>query len=148
MYGCFLSMKGVIISMFESMAKYHIFISHAWKYSDDYNTVSNWIKESGLPIKNYSVPEHDPLDANNKAKLKSQLTEQIKHASIVIIIGGMYGAYSDWMNYEFEEAKRMNKKIILIKPWGQERIPMSAQVIADDVIGWNSTSLINSIKNK
>lgn len=54
---------------------YHIFISHAWNYSDAYNTVVNWLNEAQeegkLTWTNYSVPEHDPVDANNTKKTAS-----------------------------------------------------------------------------
>ena len=125
---------------------HHIFISHAWKYNDDYYTVIGWLDNSNMGYKNYSVPEHDPIDTHNTKKLKEQLTEQIRHASIVIIIGGMYVAYSDWIDYELDEAKRMNKKIILLRPRGQERMSFKATLYADKIVGWNSTSLINAIK--
>lgn len=130
--------------MFYSSTK-HIFISHAWKYNDDYNTIVSWLNEENITWKNYSVPEHDPLDANNTQKLKGALTEQIRHANIVIIIGGMYANYSNWIEYEVDEAKRMYKKIILIEPWGQQRIPQYIQNAASITIGWNRNSLINAI---
>lgn len=133
-------------NLFEEVTKRQIFISHAWKYDYHYNTVCEWIEKSGIPHRNYSVPKHDPLDANNKAKLREMLTEQIRHANVVIIIGGMYAAYSEWIDYEIREAVRMGKYIIGIKPWGHERIPLIIQQCANDKVGWNSSSLINAIK--
>lgn len=65
----------------------HIFISHAWKYNSDYNTIISWLMNSNISFKNYSVPEHDPVDATNDTKLKEALTNQLLHANIVIIIG-------------------------------------------------------------
>ena len=48
---------------------YQIFVSHAWKYSDSYNTVIRWLEDAksngDIKYRNYSVPEHDPVDANN-----------------------------------------------------------------------------------
>lgn len=57
----------------------------------------------------------------------------------------MYADYSDWIEYEVDEAKRMYKKIILIEPWGQQRIPQYIQNAASITIGWNRNSLINAI---
>lgn len=126
---------------------YQIFISHAWDYNRQYETVYEWIKNSKLLFRNYSVPKKNPLHAQSKTKLKEDLTEQIKHANCVIIISGMYAAYSDWIDYEIDEAVRMNKYIIGIKPWGQERVPSKVQIHADVMVGWNSLSLINAIKS-
>ena len=35
------------------MSIYHIFISHAWHYGEQYNTVVDWLEESTLPFRNY-----------------------------------------------------------------------------------------------
>lgn len=82
----------------------------------------------------------------NTLKLKKALTEQIKHASIVIIIAGMYASYSNWIQYEIDEAVRMGKKIIAIKPRGNERIPLAVQMAAHKTVNWNSTSLVDAVK--
>lgn len=130
---------------------YHIFISHAWKYSNEYNTVVNWLNEAQsegrLTWKNYSVPQHDPLDANKTEKLKSALDAQIKPTSIVIIISGMYATYSTWIDYEINRSVSYGKKIIGLRPWGQERIPSKIQSNATTMVGWNKASLINAIIN-
>ena len=130
---------------------YHIFISHACNYSDAYNTVVKWLNEAQAEGKltwtNYSVPEHDPVDANNTKKLQAALDSQIKPASKVIIISGMYAAYSEWINYEIDRAVSYGKKIIGLRPWGQERVPAKITDNATVMVGWNKTSLINAITN-
>lgn len=59
----------------------------------------------------------------------------------------MYAAHSDWIEYEINEAVRMGKYIIGVKPWGQERTPQIMQDNADTIVGWNSSSIITAIKN-
>lgn len=124
----------------------HIFISHAWNYNVDYYTILRWLDESSIVYHNYSVPEHDPLDARNTRKLKDALTEQMRHANIVIIIAGMYTNHSGWIQYEINEAVRMGKKIIAIKPRGNERIPLAVQMAAHKTVNWNSTALVDAVK--
>ena len=138
------------------MALYNIFISHAWKYSDSYDKVVEWLDEAQseglLTWKNYSAPEHDPLiDPNTtvgKTKLKAELKEQIRPASKVVIISGMYAAHSDWIDFEIDASVDYGKYIIGLKPWGQERIPAKIQNNADVMVGWNKSSLINAILGK
>lgn len=132
--------------MFFTPVRKNIFISHAWKHNADYYTITRWLDESLIVYHDYSVPEHDPLDAGNTRKLKTALTEQIRHANIVIIIAGMYANHSDWIQYEIDEAVRMGKKIIAIKPRGNERIPLAVQMAAHKTVNWNSTALVDAVK--
>lgn len=132
---------------------YHIFISHAWKYNEDYNKIVSWLdeaqKEGLLTWSNYSVPEHDPLinpdTTIGKNKLKEMLKNQIKPANIILVISGMYAAYSDWIGYEIDTSVDYNKYIIGVKPWGQQQIPAKVTNNADELVGWNKNSLINAI---
>nr|DAY70000.1 MAG TPA: TIR-like domain protein [Caudoviricetes sp.] len=137
------------------MNTYNIFISHAWKYTEHYNKVVQWLDEAKnegtLNWKNYSVPEHDPLiDPNSsagKTTLKNELKDQIKPASVVLVLAGMYVSYSDWIDFEIDTAVNSNKYIIGIEPWGQERIPSKVSNNADVMVGWNKNSVINAILN-
>lgn len=126
---------------------YNLFISHAWHRSEHYKKVIEWIRDSDISYKNYSVPEENPLHSGNKFKLQEDLTAQIRPASCVIILSGMYAAHSGWIEYEVNEAVRMGKYIIGVRPWGQERIPTIVQDYADEIVGWNSSSVISAIKN-
>lgn len=137
------------------MNTYNIFISHAWKYTEHYNKVVQWLDEAQSEgefyWKNYSVPIHDPLiDPNTtvgKNKLKSELKKQIRPASKVIILAGMYATYSDWIDFEIDTAYDLSKYIIGLKPWGQERIPTKISSNSDVLVGWNKSSVINAILN-
>ena len=126
---------------------YHIFISHAWKRSEHYLTVKKWLDDSNIIYADYSVTEENPLHSGNKTKLKEDLTGQIKPASCVIILSGMYAAHSDWIEYELSEAYRMGKYIIGVKPRGQERIPQIITDTADVMVGWNSSSVVSAVKD-
>lgn len=137
------------------MRTYNIFISHAWKYSEHYNKVVQWLNEAQsegkLSWKNYSVPSHDPLiDPNTPigiSKLKSELKEQIQPASKIIILAGMYATYSHWIDFEIDTSVNFGKYIIGVKPWGQERIPIKVSNNSDIMVGWNKDSIINAILN-
>lgn len=137
------------------MTTYNIFISHAWRYSEHYKKVVQWINEAQndgkLNWKNYSVPEHNPLldpdDDNDKQKLKNELDEQIRPVSLVIVLAGMYATYSDWIDYEINTAVSYDKYIVGVKPWGQERIPSVVSENSNVMVGWNKDSIINAILN-
>ena len=124
-----------------------LFISHGWEYNDDYWTIVKWFNEEpNFEWKNCSVPSHDELPDKTKRGLKNGLTRQISPAQGVIIIAGMYAAHSEWIDYEIDEAVRMGKTIIGATPWGQERTPVKIRENANEMVGWNRSSLISAVR--
>lgn len=126
-----------------------IFISHAWQYSQHYWKIVEWLNnEPNFSWSNCSVPNHDSLPDKTSAGLSRGMTRQINPAQVVVILGGMYAAHSAWIDYEISEAIRMEKTIIGIKPWGQERVPVNVQNASIcPVVGWNSASVIQAVRN-
>ena len=124
-----------------------IFISHAWNYSEHYYTVVDWLNEApNFKWSNCSVPSHDALPDKTSTGLSSAMTRQINPSQAVIILGGMYAAHSDWIQYEIDEAVRLRKSIIGVKPWGQERVPSVVQDAADVMVGWNRASIVDAVR--
>jgi hypothetical protein len=74
------------------------------------------------------------------------MTRQINPAQGIIILAGMYAAHSDWIQYEINEAVRLGKTIIGVRPWGQERVPTIVSDNADVMVSWNSTSIIKAVR--
>ncbi|MCK5606126.1 TIR domain-containing protein [Candidatus Pacearchaeota archaeon] len=130
-----------------SLKTRNLFISHAWSYSTHYNKVVEWFNdEPNFVWKNYSVPSHDACSETSRSGLEGCLTRQINPAQGIIILAGMWANYSDWINYEIEEAIRLNKTIIGVRPWGQERTPQRIQDVADTMVNWQGSSIINAVR--
>ena len=127
---------------------YHLFISHSWTYSDSYEKLISLLNNnSSFVFKNYSVPKNDPIHyANNERQLRAAIKEQMKHASCVLILAGVYATYSKWINIEISLAQEMGKKIIAIEPWGSERTSSVVKQAADQIVKWQSTSIISAIR--
>jgi MTH538 TIR-like domain (DUF1863) len=125
-----------------------IFISHAWKYSEHYNTIVRWLNEEpNFSWKNCSVPSHDSLPDKTSKGLSEGMTRQINPSQIVLILGGMYAAHSAWIEYEINEAVRMKKAIVGIRPWGQERIPKIVQDASIcEPVGWQRASVVSAVR--
>jgi hypothetical protein len=125
-----------------------IFISHAWTYSSHYSTVVGWFNDAqNFAWKNCSVPSHDSLPDKTSKGLGEAIIRQIRPAQAVVVLAGMYAAHSDWIEYEIAEAQRMGKLIIGVKPWEQERIPQIIQNAADIMVGWNSASVVEAVRD-
>jgi len=60
----------------------------------------------------------------------------------IIILAGMWVAHSEWIQYEINEAVRMGKTIIGVRPWGQEKTPLAVQNAADVMVNWQSASIL------
>ena len=130
-----------------SLKTYDIFISHAWAHTEDYARVVKFLNDArNFKWRNYSVPSHDPVDANNKTKLKEALRRQMKPANAMLIISGMYAAYSDWIEFEMEFGAELSKPMIGIRPWGQQRTPQAVQNAVKEMVGWNQTSIVSAVR--
>lgn len=130
---------------------YNLFISHSWTYSDAYDSLVKLLNSvDEFEYKNYSVPKYDPIhNAKNDKELKAAIKEQMSHASCVLILAGLYSTYSKWINIEIDLAKNdfvTPKKIIAIEPWGSERTSVVVKNSSDKIVGWNSNSIVNAIK--
>ena len=95
---------------------------------------------------NYSVCCNNPLDTKNDTELKEKLRNRISSASCIVVLAGMYATYSKWIDFEIETAQSINKPIIGVRPWGQERIPLKIQSASCEMVGWNSASIVNAVR--
>lgn len=130
---------------------YDLFLSHAWKYNDDYHRLVKLLKDASyFSWRNYSVPEHDPvIDPNTHVgykKLVSLLDNQVRPVNCVLILGGMYAAYSNWINEEITIAQSYGKPIVGIYPWGSERMPVAVQEAANKLVNWNTSSIVSAVR--
>jgi len=127
---------------------YNLFISHSWAYPEHYNGLVRLLNAaSNFDYRNYSVPKDDPIhNAPNQALLKEAIRRQMQPASCVIILAGVYSTYSKWINIEISLANEMGKKIIAVQPWGAERTSLVVKNNADEIVGWNTSSIVRAIR--
>lgn len=127
---------------------YNLFISHSWSYSEQYEKLKDLLdSDSTFNYKDYSVPKDDPIhDAPTKSLLKEKIKEQMKRASCVLILAGLYSTYSEWINIEIELAKELKKKIIAVEYWGSEKTSIVVKDAAFAIVKWNTKAIISAIK--
>lgn len=130
------------------MQTYHLFISHSWNYSDAHDRLVKLLTaHPTFTFKNFSVPPHNPIvGAQTDKQLELAIENKIRPCSAVLIMAGMYSAYSKWINKEIEIAKRMGKVIIAIKPFGAERISTAVRDAAHAECAWNTNSIVGAIR--
>lgn len=127
---------------------YNLFISHSWNYSNTYDNLVRLLNNKPyFSYKNYSVPKNDPIhNASNDYQLKNAIRQQMRHASCILILSGVYSSYSKWINIEIELAKELNKKIIAIEPWASKSTSAIVKNSADRIVGWNTDSIVKAIR--
>lgn len=134
-----------------ALRTYNVFISHAWKYNDQYYKLESMLDAaSNFSWKDYSVPIHDPLvdpkTKIGKEKLIGLLAAQIKPVHIVIIVSGMYVAHREWQKIEIEIAEYYKKPIIGVTPWGSVNVPLAVQQSAEIICGFRTDSIVSAIR--
>ncbi len=133
----------------------HVFISHAWAYSDHYDTLASWIFEekwsvgqASLVFQDFSVPKNDPIhNAANDTQLKNAIYNKISRSHVIVIPSGMYASYSKWIKREIEGSKAYKKPILAVNPFGQQKKSGVVLDNADEAVGWNKKTAINAIWN-
>ena len=128
---------------------YKLFISHAWAYGDAYEKLIKFFNEAPyFAYSNYSVPKDDPVhNANNDAQLYAAIKAQIAPVQCVVILAGVYSTYSKWINKEIQIAKSdYSKPIVAVEPLDSERTSAIVKKNADRIVRWQSSSIVNAIK--
>lgn len=126
---------------------YNLFISHAWDYNDDYYRLEKKLKDDlWFNFKNYSVPQHDALQTKTNKELDEALFRQIAPTSVILIIAGMYYNHRKWIQREIEIARVYRKPIIVIRPWGSERMPTELTSSEFIQVNWQTSSIIEAIR--
>jgi hypothetical protein len=124
---------------------YRIFISHAWSYNDAYYRLINYLDAApNFSYMNYSVPEHDRVTGGNQ--LSENIRNQIRPVQVVIILGGLYVTYSNWIQFEIDFANSLRKPILGVRPWGSQIMPSAVTQSSHEIVGWNTTSIIDAIR--
>lgn len=124
---------------------YSVFICHDWEYSTEYHRICEFLgRAPNFDWENLSVPEHDPLDTDDE--LEKNLRDHIRPADVMLVLAGMYSAYSRWMDWEMQFARRIGKPIIGVKPWGNVQLPDVVQRNASEIVGWSTSTIVEAIR--
>ena len=68
---------------------------------------------------------------------------------VILVMAGVYATYSTWIKREIKIAKtefQVPKPIIAIKPWAQTNISQVVAENADEIVGWNTDSIVSAIR--
>ena len=132
---------------------YDIFITHAWRYHDDWIRLSNLLDaEKSIQWRNFSVPWYDPaLDPNTELgarKIRSWIDGQIRPVIGTVLLDGVYAVKSTrtWLEMEVELSRAHNKPVVVIPAHGTISVSAEALTLADAQVGWDALQVVTTLK--
>lgn len=125
--------------MFEDESKeYNLFISQLKDDDEEYNRFIKKLEASyDFQWKNNSNPNETD---------KKRLKEQIKPVDVVVILSGLYSRNKNLIQEEIDLARELGKPIVIIRPYGMENVPGSIEEAAAEVVGWNTSCIVDSVR--
>jgi Thoeris protein ThsB, TIR-like domain len=121
----------------EELPIHKLFISHNGKGNEEYlNFFQRLLEAPDFEWKDYGVPGENESE---------QLEEQIKPVQLVIILSGLYKRHQKLIQKQVEITRKMNKPLLLIRPYGMEEVPTQLEPLANDIIGWNRVCIVETI---
>ena len=130
------------------MAKtYKIFISHSWSHVNDLKSLRNLLESRGyFNVEFTEFPPTDSINSMNTYYIRQRISERIAASDIVLGIAGIYASSSEWMKWALDKAIEKGVPIIGVIPRGQERISAIVNDRADEIVHWNTESIVSAIR--
>lgn len=136
----------------EKLKSYDIFLTHAWRFHDDWKKFSELLDgTSGVAWRNFSLPWHDPaMNPNTEVGgrfIRNFLESQIIPVHSVVLLSGVYKINSArrWFDMEVEMARKHNKPLIGIPVLGESIVPDEVSVLCDECCDWDAVQLLAAI---
>ena len=125
--------------MFEDESEvYNLFISQLNEDNDEYDRFIGKLESShDFQWKNHTIPGETDIE---------KLKEQMKLVDVVLILSGLYSKDKNLIQKEIDTAVELEKPIVIIRPYGMENIPGSIEQVANEVVGWNTPCIVDSIR--
>jgi len=135
------------------MQVYDIFITHAWRYHDDWIKLSNLLDaHKSIKWRNFSVPWYDPaLDPNTELgarAIRNWLDGQIRPVIGTILLDSVYAVRSTrkWLNLEIELSRAHAKPVLAISAYGTTSVSSEAIGLSDGIAAWDAAEIVESLE--
>jgi len=126
---------------------HRVFISHSWRYEDQYKDVKSLLDDAhGFEYFDHSVSSDDPIDAQLPNHLRNKIHDQMRSTSVVLVLAGMYVAHSDWIQEEIEMAADMGKPVIGVIPEGNDQVPNIVDEHATELVEADGRQVLDVIE--
>lgn len=128
----------------------NIFISHCGEDADQLKNLRNLLKKQGYKVRDSSIDERNPNNAEDPEYIKSLLRPKIDWAGTVLVLIGPKTHTKDWVDWEIEYANKNGKRIvgIYVRGGADSDIPKNLKIYGDALLPWNSDKLAAAIEGE
>jgi hypothetical protein len=125
-----------------------VFVAHGFESNDDYMRVFEYLESShNFYYRNCSSPDH--RGSHDREVLKEDLRKQISLAEVIIIPSSLYRTQRDWVDFELNCAKGLEKPVIVLETFGvKEKLPVQLEALADEIVEWNERTIVDAIRRQ
>lgn len=126
----------------------NIFISHVHEDDSKLKELKDLLEKAGMVVRDYSINSDKPNRAKNEDYIKNEiLAPQIDQCSVLVVYISSETKNSKYVDWEIEYAHKQDKGIVGVWGRGEKEcaLPDSLDSYADEVVGWNSSSIIDAI---
>jgi len=125
-----------------------VFVGHGFEPSDDYMRVFEYL-ESSHNFYYVNVSSADTRNTADREALREDVRRQITLSEVVIIPSALYHTHREWVDFELNCAKGMEKPVIVLEVFGvKEKLPVQLEALGDEIIEWNERTLVDAIKRQ
>ena len=64
---------------------------------------------------------------------------------MVIILSGLISKDKKLLTMMIDAASKLEKPIVVVRPYGMETVPLNLEEMATDVVGWNTPCIVDAI---
>lgn len=138
--------------MSDTPRTYDVFVTHAWRYHDDWTSFAKLLNNlGGFHWRNFSLPWYDPaLDVNSETGKKAVadlLETQIIPAHVVIALDGVFVVRSArrWLDEEIRLARQHGKPVLAMPTLGGTEVSAELKSQCDQVLTWDGKAVAEAI---
>jgi hypothetical protein len=133
----------------EIITRYNLYLSHSWNHEDTFAQLMLLLNTSKEYQYNpHFIQEHDLIYSVNERLLYEAIRHKMKHCDVVILMCGVYPAFSKWLNKEIILSKNeLNKPLLAVETLGSSKTSLIVRQNADLIVDWNKESIVNAISD-
>lgn len=125
-----------------------VFVSHMFEADVDYLRVFEYL-ESVDRFYYMNVSDPETMPDGGAEGIKAALRDQIAKCEAVILLASLHATNRDWVEFQLNAAKALNKPVVLMQSFGQTTMmPGDLATKANEVVAWNERELVDAIKRQ